>query len=45
MGCDTIGRIKGFVKHDDLLNYIKEKMGPKCRKRYHKKGDASICGM
>ena len=24
MGCDTIGKVKGFVKPDDLLNYIRE---------------------
>ena len=33
MGCDTIGRIKGFMKHDDLLNYIKEKWDPNHAKR------------
>lgn len=21
MGCDTIGKVKGFVKHDEILNY------------------------
>ena len=25
MGCDTIGRIKGFVSHQNLSNFIKEK--------------------
>lgn len=24
MGCDTIGKVKGFVKYNDLLNYIRE---------------------
>mgnify|MGYP007079216273 CR=1 FL=1 len=25
MGCDTIGRIKGFVSHQDITEFIKEK--------------------
>ena len=37
MGCDTIGRIKGFVKHDDLLNYIKEKWDPNAESDITKK--------
>lgn len=32
MGCDTIGKVKGFVKPDDLLNYIREKLGCQCRR-------------
>lgn len=25
MGCDTCGKIKGFVRHEDILNFIKRK--------------------
>ena len=24
MGCDTKGKIKGYVKHEDICNFIKE---------------------
>ena len=37
MGCNTIGRIKGFVKHEDLLNYIKEKWDPNAESDITKK--------
>lgn len=32
MGCDTVGRIKGFISHQEIADFIKEKYDKKCRR-------------
>ena len=32
MGCDTVGRIKGFVSHQEIADFIKEKYDKNAQK-------------
>lgn len=42
MGCDTCGKIKGYIKHEDILNYIRQKWDKNAKDTVEKKIYKSI---